>query len=79
MEIKEQENLIQSYAAGFKEVQDALEGFTPEMLTAKLFEGKWSAAEIVHHLADSEMTSALRLRKLMTEEFPVIYGYDQDA
>jgi hypothetical protein len=49
------------------------------MLTTKFFEGKWSAAEIVQHLADSEMTSALRLRKLVAEDFPVIYGYDQDS
>jgi len=33
--------------------------------------GKWSAREIVHHLADSEMTSAIRLRRLIAEERPV--------
>ena len=77
---KEKRNdLIHQYAKGFEAVEKALQGLTPEMLTTTVFEGKWSAAEIVHHLADSEMTSALRLRKLMTEEFPVIYGYDQDA
>lgn len=70
--------LIATYAAGFEVVQQALSGFTPEMLTVNLFEGKWSAAEIVQHLADSEMQSALRLRKLLTEDFPVIYGYDQE-
>lgn len=76
---KEERNaLIARYANGFNEVNAALEGFTPEMLTAKPLAGKWSAAEIVHHLADSEMTSAIRLRKLLTEDFPVIYGYDQD-
>lgn len=79
MNKEERKVLINRYAAGFEEVQNALEGFTPEMLTAKPFEGKWSAAEIVQHLADSEMQSALRLRKLLAEEFPVIFGYDQDA
>lgn len=75
----EQRNIwIERYAAGFETVHSALSGFTLEMLTTKLFAGKWSAAEIVHHLADSEMNSALRLRKLLTEDFPVIYGYDQD-
>jgi hypothetical protein len=32
----------------------------------------------VHHLADSEGQSATRLRKLLSEPFPVIQGYDQD-
>jgi hypothetical protein len=32
----------------------------------------------VHHLADSEMTSAIRLRRLLAEDRPVIVGYDQE-
>jgi hypothetical protein len=32
----------------------------------------------VHHLADSESISAQRLRKLLTEEKPIIHGYDQE-
>ena len=41
--------------------------------------GKWSAREIVQHLGDSEITSAIRLRRLMSEEYPVIQGYDQET
>lgn len=78
MQPEKKRELIEQYAAGVGEVEAALDGFAPEMLTAKLLPGKWSAAEIVHHLADSETNSALRLRKLLTEEFPVIYGYDQE-
>ncbi len=40
--------------------------------------GKWSVREIVHHLADSEMTAAVRLRLLIAEDRPTIHGYDQD-
>jgi hypothetical protein len=47
-------------------------------LTARPIAGKWSACEIVHHLADSETASAIRLRKLLTEEHALIQGYDQD-
>jgi hypothetical protein len=78
MNAQERNALIEKYAAGFSEVSAALEGFSTENLTAKPFAGKWSAAEIVQHLADSEMTSAIRLRKLLTEDFPIIFGYDQD-
>lgn len=70
--------LINKYAAGYDEVVNALKSFTAEMLTAHPLQGKWSASEIVHHLADSEMTSAIRLRRLLVEDNPVIEGYDQD-
>ncbi len=79
MNSSERNLLIEKYAAGFEAVQNALQNFPPERLTVRAFEGKWSAAEIVQHLADSEMQSALRLRKLLTEDFPVIFGYDQDS
>ena len=78
MGAKEREKLIAQYAAGFDEVTGALEGFPAGKLTAHPIPGKWSAAEIVRHLADSETASALRLRKLLTEDFPVIQGYDQE-
>jgi hypothetical protein len=69
--------LIAEYAAGYDEVLRSLENFPADSLTAHPLPEKWSACEIIHHLADSEMTSALRLRKLLTEENPIIYGYDE--
>jgi hypothetical protein len=71
--------LIKKYAAGYDQVARALEGFPARRLTARPFRGKWTAAEIVHHLADSEMTGAVRLRLLLAEDGPVIYAYDQEA
>ena len=78
MTAQEKKELIAKYAAGYDEVIDALEGFPKEKLTAHPIPGKWSAVEIVQHLADSEMNSAIRLRKLLVEEKPQIQGYDQD-
>lgn len=74
----ERRALIARYAEGVRAVEQALEGFPPERLTERPFPGKWTAREIIHHLADSETTSALRIRKLLTEQDPVIQGYDQD-
>lgn len=76
---EEREQLISKYTDGYNEVARSLEGFTPEQLTAHPLPGKWSACEIVQHLADSEMNSAIRLRRLLAEERPVIHGYDQDG
>ena len=78
MNAEERQELIDQYKDGYNEVFKALEGFPPELLTAHPIAGKWSAAEIIHHLADSETNSALRLRRLLTEDHPVIQGYDQD-
>jgi hypothetical protein len=71
--------LIEQYKDGYAEVVRALDGFPKASLTARPIPGKWTAAEIVHHLADSEMTSAIRLRKLIAEPYPVIQGYDQEV
>jgi len=76
---QEREQLMAQYAAGYDQVVAALKGFPPGKLTARAIPGKWSAAEIVHHLADSESTSAIRIRKLMAEDHAIIHGYDQEA
>ncbi len=78
MDRQERDQLIARYAAGHDEVAGALKGFPAAGLAAHPLPGKWSAAEIVHHLADSETASALRIRKLLAEEHPVIQGYDQE-
>ena len=75
---EERKELIATYAAGYDEVMNALNGFPIESLAAHPIPGKWSAREIVHHLGDSETTSAGRLRKLLVDDNPTIQGYDQD-
>jgi len=76
---EERNDLIATYAAGYDEVMNALNDFPADSLGAHPIPGKWSAREIVHHLGDSESTSAWRLRKLLVEDNPLIQGYDQDA
>src|SRR6476469_6095321 len=78
MNTEERADLITKYSAGYDEVVKALDGFPADSLGAHPIPGKWSAREIVHHLGDSETTSAWRLRKLLVEDNPVIQGYDQD-
>src|SRR6266576_6012614 len=78
MTTEERQKFIAQYIDGYNQVANALDGFPSDKLTAHPIEGKWSAAEIVHHLADSETTSGLRLRRLIVEDNPLIQGYDQD-
>jgi hypothetical protein len=70
--------LIEKYKDGYRVVAEALAGIEDSQLDTHPAPGKWSPREIVHHLADSEMTSAIRLRLLLAEDRPAIHGYDQD-
>jgi len=72
------DQLVRQYTRGYDEVVKALKGFPAELMVQHPFPGKWSAREIVHHLADSETISVGRLRMLLTQEYPVIHGYDQE-
>lgn len=78
MEPEERQQLIAQYQDGYRVVADALVKITPEELDFRPGAGKWSPREIIHHLADSEMTAAVRLRLLLAEDRPAIRGYDQD-
>ena len=39
---------------------------------------RWSAADVVQHLADSELVLGFRMRMILTEDRPALQGYDQD-
>jgi len=78
MDPQERNRLINQYKDGYRVVAEALAGATDEELDARPAPAKWTAREIVHHLADSEMTSAIRLRLLIAVDTPQIVGYDQD-
>ena len=69
--------LIARYRLGYTAVEQALAGISAAELDRPDAEG-WTARQVVHHLADSEMTSAMRLRKLIAETNPVIWGYDEE-
>jgi len=78
MTVDERKKLIDQYKDGYRAVAEALVGATDEELDARQAPGKWSAREVVHHLADSELTAATRLRLLVGTDNPQIFGYDQD-
>jgi hypothetical protein len=76
------EELIERYKAGAAEVRKAVAEIVEagdDRLDGRPAPGEWTPREIVHHLADSEMTSAIRLRRLLAEDGAEIVGYDQDA
>ncbi|MCX8010525.1 MAG: DinB family protein [Ignavibacteria bacterium] len=74
----EREHLIQKYENGFKLLMEKLKLFPEEALKWKPSPEKWSAHEVILHCADSETNAAMRIRYLVSEENPLIVGYDQD-
>jgi hypothetical protein len=78
MDKQTRQKLIDQYKDGYRVVAEAVTGAPDDELDTSPAPGKWTAREIVHHLADSEMTSAVRLRLLVATPSPQILGYDQD-
>lgn len=69
--------LLQRYREGPDRLEDATRDLSDAELDYQPDDGGWSPREVVHHTADSELTSAIRLRKLLAEENVQIQGYDE--
>ena len=54
-------------------------GLTDEQLTTHYLEGEWTAAQNVHHVADSHMNSYIRFKLVLAEDRPPLKPYDQDV
>jgi hypothetical protein len=78
MDIPTRKKLLDAYKDGYRVVAEALAGAPDDELDTPPAAGRWTARQIVHHLADSEMTSAIRLRLLIATPNPRILGYDQE-
>lgn len=72
------EHAAEAYRAATAEFLAAATAVAAEDLDRHHPEG-WSARQIIHHLADSETQSYLRLRRMLAELNPVIQGYDEEA
>jgi hypothetical protein len=78
MDAAKRSGLVVEYAAGPEVIRAALAGITDAELDGRPADGGWTPREVVHHTADSEMTSAIRLRRLIAEDDPLIVRYDGD-
>jgi hypothetical protein len=70
--------LINQYKDGHRAVIQALHGIQDDELDRSTSD-EWTPRQIAHHLADSEMMSAIRLRRLIAEDGPTLMGYDEKA
>jgi uncharacterized damage-inducible protein DinB len=72
---REPREVIASTAAQLRELLDSLGADRASKSPAP---GKWSAREILCHLADCEIVFAFRLRQTLAEPHHVIQPFDQD-
>ena len=56
----------------------AITGLSAKLLRQPEGDGKWSIAQVLQHLADSEMVWAWRVRLILAQDRPPLTGYDQD-
>jgi len=61
------------------QIEELVNGLTDEQLTTPYLDGEWTVAQNVHHLVDSHFHSYIRCKRIMTEDRPLLKGYDQDA
>lgn len=61
-----------------RRLAELLETIGPDRLQKSPAPGKWSARDIVSHLADAEVAFAFRLRQTLAEDHHVIQPFDQD-
>jgi hypothetical protein len=66
-------------AASAKKLGRLLKGVSAAKLRKRPAPDKWSVAEIMAHLADSEIVTGFRLRQILGTPGTPIPAYDQDA
>lgn len=69
--------LLDRYRTGYQAVAEAIDTIAEKDLDRTADADGWSPRVVIHHLADSEATAYVRLRRLIAEDDPTIVGYDE--
>jgi hypothetical protein len=72
-------DLIDQYDAGPALLREVTKGMSREQLLARPIPGKWSTLEVICHLADFEIVYADRLKRVIAENEPTLFGGDPDV
>ena len=61
------------------QLEQLIAGVSDAKLNKTYGAGKWTARQVIHHLADSHMHAFIRTRFIATLDHPTIQPYDQEA
>jgi hypothetical protein len=70
--------LIDNYLAGPQLLRKAVAGMSQEQLIARPIPGNWSTLEVICHLADFEIVYADRIKRVIAENEPTLFGGNPD-
>ena len=70
--------LIDQYATGPQLLDAAVAGMSDEQVRARPVAGKWSTLEVVCHVADFEPVYLDRMKRIVAENEPTLFGGDPD-
>jgi hypothetical protein len=65
--------------ASLREISALVANATPDQLRTSPAPGEWSPWQVLVHLADAEAVFGMRVRMIVTQDRPLLVGYDQDA
>ncbi len=70
---------LDQYEVGADVVYEAVSGLSEKQLTTPPSPSKWSIAQIVAHLVDTELVMIHRMRTVMAEGAGTLHSFSQDA
>ena len=68
---------IDDYVSGPALLRTAVAGMSQEQLLARPIPDKWSTLEVICHLADFEIIGADRIKRVIAENKPTLFGGDE--
>ena len=71
--------LIDRFEQGGQRLRDACTGLNAQELTARPGPGRWSIHELVIHLADTDAIAIDRMKRVLTEDNPMLLNADESA
>ena len=60
-------------------LREAIHGWSPAQIDTPYREGGWTVHQLIHHVADSHMNALIRVHLALTEDWPTIKPYREDA
>ena len=73
------DNLLKQYEQGPEIIRTAISGLRNEQLDAKPVPGRWSIRQVICHIADFEPIYADRMKRVLVEDNPTMFGGNPDA
>jgi len=71
--------LINDSSAGPQLLREAVRGMNRDQLMARPVAGKWSALEVVCHIADFDIVGADRIKRVIAQNQPTLPDGDENA